>query len=889
MVRTDKGHVSRLPMLPKFTTSHTRLSTHSSSPSARLRLGLARTAASNQPQPQPKPQPQPQRQTQQPLQPKPEPQPQPGSPPTTQEVLTLPTIQSKKKALARSGSSGSLTGGRSYSLPHSDEVYFLPSPVDVPTYDTAHHRGLARTLANVEDKWKAAEAREASGEGHLARARAKAVSLPGSAAHSHSHGRIVSLRSTSKKHRDRSSSINSMGSAASMTTTTRPKYVLELEKFIHGELESLARAAGDRVDPVHTARERVQIFREVFELLIEEFDVYKSLLASIKTEYDSALATLAAQLEELRPMKPALATLEQETNQKLTRMRDKHEKVVAQLKEQRRDMQDHMRGLRNSLEAERAEKAALRERLTTAETVAQHKSQMHKLLYDRIHSKEAELAEALREHREMDDKYTASRKRLEDVLFELRQTEDDLVLLRKSLQEMRPATEVAALEEAAKADTATIATLKAQLKASKAKVKDLTRTLEAGDSGAGKLVSASHVLSSSATSGRGGMLFSLSQTSSSSSSSSSSPGSGESHPSSSSADGGSAAMWSSNFSHLSHTNQLALRRMIATGVTVEDLIKALMGGIAELEERSGMRARIPERESGLNPEELAARMRQVQPDTFPPPGTGPSVPPWKATDEPVPNLQFGKRKTEDMIASIWAARGIVAVRPASSSSGGEKRSGASSSSSSNRGGSGGKGKGSGSGSSSSGVSLDAFLTAWSKSKFGSRAPVMMINLEEACLVWSADPDCALYLAVVHGAVDETVRHGEAAVLDALLSHLESVDGRANGGRPKGKLTFSQLVNALESAFPDKTRQQLGSLREELASGLAQGCGTRGRPVTAASNPLIKYASLFEEDKFATQSPFAEELRHQHLASAIVETQRRRKKEGDDGTQVMSEE
>ena len=113
---------------------------------------------------------------------------------------------------------------------------------------------------------------------------------------------------------------------------------------------------------------------------------------------------------------------------------------------------------------------------------------------------------------------------------------------------------------------------------------------------------------------------------------------------------------------------------------------------------------------------------------------------------------------------------------------------------------------------------------------------------------------------------ESVRHDEASEVDTVIAHLRDADAAVNGGRAKGKLLLTQMVKALLSAFPDKTDAQLDALVGELKYGLTRGFGVRTG--NNSPNPPIRYEALFEDDKFASQSPFAEELRHQHLEAAL---------------------
>jgi hypothetical protein len=82
--------------------------------------------------------------------------------------------------------------------------------------------------------------------------------------------------------------------------TPKPKFLENLERFLHKELKTLGCSSNTSVE---TSESRLQAYREVFEYLLEEFKTYKPLLASIKNEYELMLAYQRERIRELEPLK----------------------------------------------------------------------------------------------------------------------------------------------------------------------------------------------------------------------------------------------------------------------------------------------------------------------------------------------------------------------------------------------------------------------------------------------------------------------------------------------------------------------------------------------------------------------------------------------------------
>ncbi len=66
----------------------------------------------------------------------------------------------------------------------------------------------------------------------------------------------------------------------------KPKFLQDVEDFLERELLVCSSGGG------HDQRERLQVFRQVYAMLIEDFTVYKPLLVSIQDEYEQSITRL---------------------------------------------------------------------------------------------------------------------------------------------------------------------------------------------------------------------------------------------------------------------------------------------------------------------------------------------------------------------------------------------------------------------------------------------------------------------------------------------------------------------------------------------------------------------------------------------------------------------
>lgn len=101
---------------------------------------------------------------------------------------------------------------------------------------------------------------------------------------------------------------------------TKPRFLMYLESFIRREMERRnVPSEGISVD-------RLQIYREVLDYIIEAFHSYGPLLASIKKEYDMIIRHYVENIRILEPMKSKLYLFSMECDRKIIQIRDNEKK-----------------------------------------------------------------------------------------------------------------------------------------------------------------------------------------------------------------------------------------------------------------------------------------------------------------------------------------------------------------------------------------------------------------------------------------------------------------------------------------------------------------------------------------------------------------------------------
>jgi hypothetical protein len=87
-----------------------------------------------------------------------------------------------------------------------------------------------------------------------------------------------------------------------LDTTPKPRFLAIIEDYLYNELKALG------VEDATANESRLQVFREVFSTIIDDFKTYKPLLSAIKNEYEIMLTYLHDKVNELEPLRVSKKT-----------------------------------------------------------------------------------------------------------------------------------------------------------------------------------------------------------------------------------------------------------------------------------------------------------------------------------------------------------------------------------------------------------------------------------------------------------------------------------------------------------------------------------------------------------------------------------------------------
>ncbi|CAF1133761.1 unnamed protein product [Rotaria sordida] len=126
-----------------------------------------------------------------------------------------------------------------------------------------------------------------------------------------------------------------------LDTTPKPKFLAIIEDYLYSELKALG------VEESTANESRLQVFREVFSTIIDDFKTYKPLLSAIKNEYEIMLTHLSDKVKELEPLRQQLVLLSEQCDKKLMQYRNEEREEISLLKEEKRRLQQNIRQLTN--------------------------------------------------------------------------------------------------------------------------------------------------------------------------------------------------------------------------------------------------------------------------------------------------------------------------------------------------------------------------------------------------------------------------------------------------------------------------------------------------------------------------------------------------------------
>ncbi|CAF4059367.1 unnamed protein product [Rotaria magnacalcarata] len=126
-----------------------------------------------------------------------------------------------------------------------------------------------------------------------------------------------------------------------LDTTPKPRFLAIIEDYLYRELKALG------VEDAVANESRLQVFREVFSTIIDDFKTYKPLLAAIKNEYEIMLTHLNDKVIDLEPLRQQLVLLSEQCDKKLMQYRKEEREEISLLKEEKRRLQQTIRQLTN--------------------------------------------------------------------------------------------------------------------------------------------------------------------------------------------------------------------------------------------------------------------------------------------------------------------------------------------------------------------------------------------------------------------------------------------------------------------------------------------------------------------------------------------------------------
>lgn len=205
----------------------------------------------------------------------------------------------------------------------------------------------------------------------------------------------------------------------------KPHYLEQLESYLHHELRLL------RCPDKGPSLTRLQVFREVFEYLINDFKTYQNLLAAIKQEYELVLRDQEERLKELDPLRAKLDKLMEANDKRMQDIRQVEAVEIEQLKREKQALVDE-------LDASKEERYSLKQQIDRLQEEVEKQYQLYRneadarkmLISDIIELKYRVDAPAMKSEGSTEKDDTTL------IKFKLNKTKEDLAKLQDKLNEV---------------------------------------------------------------------------------------------------------------------------------------------------------------------------------------------------------------------------------------------------------------------------------------------------------------------------------------------------------------------------------------------------------------------------------------------------------------------
>eukprot|EP00943_MAST-04B_sp_MAST-4B-sp1_P001699 g1699.t1 len=110
--------------------------------------------------------------------------------------------------------------------------------------------------------------------------------------------------------------MNNIKETQARNSAAKPQFLKEIEFFVESELTLL----GLKKDDGEASAARLQVFREAFQCIIDDFKTYRPILSAIKNEYDMLLDKYAKRLHYIPPLQARLQTIQADVERRISRL-----------------------------------------------------------------------------------------------------------------------------------------------------------------------------------------------------------------------------------------------------------------------------------------------------------------------------------------------------------------------------------------------------------------------------------------------------------------------------------------------------------------------------------------------------------------------------------------
>ena len=288
--------------------------------------------------------------------------------------------------------------GNSYNLPGDSAQYRMPSEKSLPA--------RRDTISGTLDMWP---------------------SRPRS---------IVSSRSKSVA--------ESRGEGTAVNSLYKPKFLQQLETYIEHEKQVL----GCEGDPIGSEK-RLQIYREVFKFIINDFKTYKGLLSTIKLEYEEHIQRLSAEIGEGSGLKAELAVIRQQHEREIGLFKDSHDLEMVKYQEDNRSLFEFIRSFKDQEKKLQIQVQKLSSELSDEHRRFIEQSDMRKMLLSRVRELEKYKNSKKEEVKKLENEHLKVKIMLRKALGDLATAKEEIATYKSRFTEVVPRYDYDLLEAAA--------------------------------------------------------------------------------------------------------------------------------------------------------------------------------------------------------------------------------------------------------------------------------------------------------------------------------------------------------------------------------------------------------------------------------------------------------